>query len=195
MTPVMAASDEDAAHGPGDATTPTAHREASVILVNTCGFIEAAKQDSIGELLSAAESGVPVVAAGCLAERYGAELAEALPEAEVISFDDYPAIGGVLDRVLAGERRPAHTPRDRRRLLPLAPAERPAAERAAATGPGHGPRISGQDRTAREPARRAQRRRHGAAVPCTAQRARFAAAVSRTAAAARSRALPPAARA
>ena len=97
-----------------DAADHGGYREASVVLVNTCGFIEAAKQDSIGELLSAADSGRAVVAAGCLAERYGAELAEALPEAEVISFDDYPDIGARLDAVLAGERRQAHTPRDRR---------------------------------------------------------------------------------
>ncbi len=129
------AHDVDADVAPGGA-----HREASVILVNTCGFIEAAKQDSIGELLSAADSGRPVVAAGCLAERYGAELAEALPEAQVISFDDYPDIGARLDAVLAGERRQAHNPRDRRRLLPLAPTERPgAADRAGGVHvPGHG---------------------------------------------------------
>ncbi len=116
------------------------HGEASVILVNTCGFIEAAKQDSISELLSAADSGRPVVAAGCLAERYGTELAGALPEAQVISFDDYPDIGARLDAVLAGERRQVHTPRDRRQLLPLAPAERPgAADRAGGVHvPGHG---------------------------------------------------------
>jgi len=114
--------------------------DASVVLVNTCGFIQAAKEESIGELLSAAESGRPVIAAGCLAERYGSELAESLPEVEVISFDDYAAIAERLDRVVAGERRPAHTPRDRRRYLPLAPADRPRATRRA-TGvhiPGHG---------------------------------------------------------
>ncbi|HLI36555.1 MAG TPA: 30S ribosomal protein S12 methylthiotransferase RimO, partial [Streptosporangiaceae bacterium] len=60
-----------------------------VVLVNTCGFIQAAKQESIDELLGAAASGARVVAVGCLAERYGAELAEALPEAQILSFDDY----------------------------------------------------------------------------------------------------------
>ena len=112
--------------------------EASIVLVNTCGFIQAAKEDSIGVLLGEAQSGRPVVAAGCMAERYGAELADALPEAEVISFDDYTSVAERLDAVLAGERRPAHTPRDRRRLLPISPADRPraagAAGAAAATG-------------------------------------------------------------
>jgi ribosomal protein S12 methylthiotransferase len=127
--------DDDDSGGSGRGSHRVAHdphdpdRDASVVLVNTCGFIEAAKQDSIGELLSAAEGGGPVVAAGCLAERYGADLAEALPEAEVISFDDYPDIGALLDQIVMGRRRPAHAPRDRRRLLPLAPAERPAAQR------------------------------------------------------------------
>jgi ribosomal protein S12 methylthiotransferase RimO len=106
--------------------------EASVVLVNTCGFIEAAKQESVSELLDAAGSGAKVVAAGCLAERYGRELAAELPEAQVLSFDDYADIGARLDDVLAGERRPAHEPRDRRRLLPISPAAR-------AADPGHQP--------------------------------------------------------
>jgi ribosomal protein S12 methylthiotransferase len=98
--------------------------QASVVLVNTCGFIQAAKAESIDELLSAAESGAKVAAVGCLAERYGAELADELPEAQILGFDDYADIGARLDDVLAGRRRPAHTPRDRRTLLPVTPADR-----------------------------------------------------------------------
>ncbi len=110
--------------------------DASVVLVNTCGFIQAAKQESIDELLSAAESGAKVAAVGCLAERYGAELAGELPEAQVLSFDDYGDIGARLDDVLAGRRRPAHTARDRRKLLPISPAERqPAAPAPPAASP------------------------------------------------------------
>ncbi len=111
--------------------------EASVVLVNTCGFIEAAKQESVSELLEAAGSGAKVVAAGCLAERYGSVLAAELPEAQVLSFDDYGDIGARLDGVLAGERRPAHEPRDRRKLLPIAPAARSAGP--GSRPPGHGP--------------------------------------------------------
>jgi ribosomal protein S12 methylthiotransferase len=92
--------------------------------VNTCGFIQAAKAESIAELLSAAESGAKVAAVGCLAERYGAELADELPEAQILSFDDYGDIGARLDDMLAGRRRPAHTARDRRTLLPITPADR-----------------------------------------------------------------------
>jgi ribosomal protein S12 methylthiotransferase len=104
----------------------TSAEEASVVLVNTCGFIQAAKQESIAELLSAAESGAKVAAVGCLAERYGADLAAELPEAQVLSFDDYGDIGARLDDVLAGRPRPAHAPRDRRKLLPISPADRQA---------------------------------------------------------------------
>jgi ribosomal protein S12 methylthiotransferase RimO len=105
--------------------------DASVVLVNTCGFIQAAKQESIDELLAAAESGAKVAAVGCLAERYGAELAGELPEAQVLSFDDYGEIGARLDDVLAGRKRPAHVARDRRTLLPITPAERQPVQRPA----------------------------------------------------------------
>ncbi|MFZ0191882.1 MAG: 30S ribosomal protein S12 methylthiotransferase RimO [Streptosporangiaceae bacterium] len=113
----------------------TSADEASVVLVNTCGFIQAAKQESIDELLSAAESGAKVAAVGCLAERYGAELAGELPEAQILSFDDYGDIGARLDDVLAGRRRPAHTARDRRTLLPITPAARQPHRAASTTSP------------------------------------------------------------
>jgi ribosomal protein S12 methylthiotransferase len=102
----------------------TSSDAASVVLVNTCGFIQAAKAESIGELLSAASSGAKVAAVGCLAERYGTELADELPEAQILSFDDYGDIGARLDDVLADRRRLAHTARDRRKLLPVTPADR-----------------------------------------------------------------------
>ncbi len=110
--------------------------DAPVVLVNTCGFIQAAKEESIDVLLDAAAGGATVVAAGCLAERYGAGLAEAMPEAQVLGFDDYEDIAARLDAVAAGVRWAAHEPRDRRRLLPLAPADRPGT--ATAHVPGHG---------------------------------------------------------
>ncbi|MFB9836443.1 30S ribosomal protein S12 methylthiotransferase RimO, partial [Actinoallomurus acaciae] len=110
--------------------------DASVVLVNTCGFIDAAKKDSIDTLLAASDSGAKVVAAGCLAERYGAELAESLPEADaVLSFDDYAAIGDRLDDVVAGRGHRSHQPQDRRKLLPLTPAERSGTH---VHVPGHG---------------------------------------------------------
>ncbi len=110
--------------------------DPDVIVVNTCGFIESAKKDSIDTMLAAADSGAKVVAAGCMAERYGAELAGALPEAAaVLSFDDYTDIGARLDDVLEGRALTPHTPRDRRALLPITPVERHAAP---VSVPGHG---------------------------------------------------------
>jgi ribosomal protein S12 methylthiotransferase len=116
---------------------------ASVVLVNTCGFIDAAKRESIDELLGAAAAGATVVAAGCLAERYGADLADALPEAQVLSFDDYGDIAARLDDVLAGRRWPAHTARDRRQLLPIAPVARPRPipDLPPGVAPASGPRV------------------------------------------------------
>ena len=99
--------------------------DADAIVVNTCGFIEAAKKESIDTVLAASNAGAPVVAVGCLAERYGRELADALPEARaVLGFDAYETIGEKLDAVLAGEELPSHEPVDRRTLLPITPVER-----------------------------------------------------------------------
>ncbi len=109
--------------------------DADVVLVNTCGFIQAAKQESIDELLEAAAGGATVAAAGCLAERYGSELGQAMPEAQVLSFDDYEDIAARLDAIAAGQRWTAHEPRDRRKLLPLSPAARPGSGHA--QPPGH----------------------------------------------------------
>lgn len=116
--------------------------EADTVVVNTCGFVEAAKKDSVDTLLAAAdykESGrtQAVVAVGCLAERYGEQLADALPETDaVLSFDDYTDISDRLRSILAGTKHQAHVPRDRRKLLPLAPADRHTTPGIAI--PGHG---------------------------------------------------------
>ena len=104
---------------------------ADVVVVNTCGFVEAAKKDSIDTILAQADlkgsvSGPrAVVAVGCMAERYGRDLAAELPEADaVLGFDSYPDIADRLRRILGGEHMEAHVPHDRRSLLPIAPAQR-----------------------------------------------------------------------
>jgi len=103
---------------------------AEVALVNTCGFIESAKKDSVDALLEANSlkgHGITraVVAVGCMAERYGKELAEALPEADaILGFDDYKDISARLQAIVAGQSHTAHVSRDRRALLPIAPADR-----------------------------------------------------------------------
>jgi ribosomal protein S12 methylthiotransferase len=115
--------------GPEDSGRP------DVIVVNTCGFVAQAKKDSIDAILGLSGD-VPVVAVGCLAERYGHELATELPEAAaVLGFDAYPDIAAMLDRVAAGEVVASHTPADRRLLLPISPVGRPGA---AVVVPGHG---------------------------------------------------------
>ena len=113
--------------------------DADAVLVNTCGFIESAKKDSVDAILAATDSGAEVIAVGCMAERYGAELAGALPEATVLGFDDYAAIGDRLDDVLTGRPLVPHTPQDRRLLLPISPVQRTAAVAAddAPAIPGH----------------------------------------------------------
>jgi ribosomal protein S12 methylthiotransferase len=116
--------------------------DADVAVVNTCGFVEQAKKDSIDTLLEAAdlkEEGRTraVVAVGCLAERYGQTLADELPDADaVLGFDAYAELPDTLRRVLAGERVASHVPADRRRLLPLTPVDRQAG-RADVAVPGH----------------------------------------------------------
>jgi len=111
--------------------------DADVVVVNTCGFVESAKKDSIDTVLAAAETGTKVVAVGCLAERYGRELAENLPEADaVLGFDHYPNLADKLDDVVAGRTVGSHQPSDRRALLPITPVERQPASTAIAV-PGH----------------------------------------------------------
>lgn len=115
--------------------------DADAVMVNTCGFIEAAKMDSINTLMAAADlkeqgKAKAVVAVGCMAERYGKELAEELTETDaVLSFDDYTDIAARLTGILHGEHREAHVPRDRRTLLPITPVERHTGHTPV---PGHG---------------------------------------------------------
>jgi len=103
---------------------------AEVALVNTCGFIESAKKDSIDALLEANSlkghgTTRAVVAVGCMAERYGNELADALPETDaILGFDDYKDISARLQSIVNGNKHVPHIPRDRRALLPIAPADR-----------------------------------------------------------------------
>ncbi|MBK1788605.1 30S ribosomal protein S12 methylthiotransferase RimO [Prauserella cavernicola] len=118
--------------------------DSDVVVVNTCGFVEAAKKDSVDTLLAASDTGAKVVAVGCMAERYGRELADNLPEADaVLGFDHYPALADRLADIAEGREIASHTPADRRTLLPISPVERPAAAEQV-TVPGHagwGPRV------------------------------------------------------
>ncbi|MFC9224786.1 30S ribosomal protein S12 methylthiotransferase RimO [Streptomyces hygroscopicus] len=123
--------------------------DADVAVVNTCGFVEAAKKDSVDALLEANDlkdhgRTQAVVAVGCMAERYGKELAEALPEADgVLGFDDYADISDRLRTILSGGVHASHTPRDRRKLLPISPARRQDATSVAL--PGHAQDTAPED--------------------------------------------------
>ena len=115
---ILAASDWSLTDRPED---------AEAIVVNTCGFIDSAKKDSIDTILAAHDVRVKhgakaVVAVGCMAERYGKELKSELQEADaVIGFDQYPKLGALLDTLIAGGSVDSHTPFDRRSLLAKTP--------------------------------------------------------------------------
>ena len=106
--------------------------DAEIAVINTCGFIESAKKDSIDALIQAHSlkaNGVTkaVVAVGCMAERYGTELASEMSETDaILSFDDYKDISARLNTIIEGGKIKAHVPKDRRTLLPIAPIDRAA---------------------------------------------------------------------
>ncbi|MEW8978870.1 MAG: hypothetical protein AB2385_10725, partial [Symbiobacterium sp.] len=105
--------------------------EADVLVVNTCGFIEDAKRESIEAILEAAQQKTTgrcqaLVVAGCMVPRYGEELAKEIPEIDaLVGTADYPRIGEVVAGVQAED---AHHP-----ARPPAAAPPPRAVRA------HGP--------------------------------------------------------
>ena len=89
---------------------------ADAVLVNTCGFIEAAKKDSIDTLLDVANGDQTVVAVGCLAERYGDQLAAALPGRRRARLRFVRDIAQTLRSIADGDVPSPHQPRDRRAL-------------------------------------------------------------------------------
>jgi ribosomal protein S12 methylthiotransferase len=101
------------ADGLEPATSP---EEAELVVVNTCAFVEAARQESIDAALALADArkpGAKLVVTGCMAERYGAELAAALPEADaVVGFGGEGALAElVLKRKPTGVRDLLELPR------------------------------------------------------------------------------------
>lgn len=86
-------------------TTTDALAEADVILVNTCGFIESAKQEAIDTILEAcsykeANPALRVVVTGCLAERYRHEIVTEIPEVDaVVGLGSNSAIVSILERL------------------------------------------------------------------------------------------------
>lgn len=84
--------------------------EADLIIVNTCGFIESAKEESINTVLQMAEykqngSCKYLVMTGCLGQRYADELFESMPEVDaIVGTDSFTDIGWVIDQVMVGKR-------------------------------------------------------------------------------------------
>lgn len=84
--------------------------EAEIIIVNTCGFIESAKEESINTILQMAEykksgSCKYIIVTGCLSQRYAEELFNELPEADAIAgVEVYDEIGSIIKRVMNSER-------------------------------------------------------------------------------------------
>lgn len=91
--------------------------EADLVVVNTCAFIEEARQESIDTVLALSDDradGAQVVITGCMAERYGDELASALPEVDTVAgFGQEFGTGG------------ADAPSSRRSLIPVSSAPVP----------------------------------------------------------------------
>jgi len=80
-------------------------RDAAVVVVNTCSFIQDAREESVRTLVELAEEGKQLIIAGCLAQHFQEELLESLPEARaIVGTGDYQHIVSVLERVEAGER-------------------------------------------------------------------------------------------
>jgi ribosomal protein S12 methylthiotransferase len=79
--------------------------DANVVVVNTCSFIQDAREESVRTLVELAEQGKELIIAGCLAQHFQDELLESLPEAKaIVGTGDYQHIVSVLERVEAGER-------------------------------------------------------------------------------------------
>ena len=85
--------------------------DADAVVVNTCSFIEAAREESIEAILDVADlrsEGTlrALIVAGCLPQRYGAQLAKELPEVDAfVGTGAFPAIASILDDALAGRGR------------------------------------------------------------------------------------------
>ncbi|BBD67511.1 MiaB-like tRNA modifying enzyme YliG [Nostoc commune NIES-4072] len=78
---------------------------ADYVIVNTCSFIEAARQESVRTLVELAEANKKIVITGCMAQHFQEQLLEELPEAvAVVGTGDYHKIVNVIERVELGER-------------------------------------------------------------------------------------------
>lgn len=78
---------------------------ADYVIVNTCSFIQAAREESVRTLVELAEANKKIVITGCMAQHFQKELLDEIPEAvAVVGTGDYHKIVDVIQRVEAGER-------------------------------------------------------------------------------------------
>lgn len=85
--------------------------EADVVLINTCGFIDPAKEESINAILEAhrrrlngAKAGQKLVVGGCLSQRYSGDLAKQLPEVDAfLGLDEIPRAGEIFNKLFENE--------------------------------------------------------------------------------------------
>jgi ribosomal protein S12 methylthiotransferase len=78
--------------------------EADAIVINTCGFIVAAKEESINTIFEMAQTGKKIIVVGCLAQRYEQQLREQIPEIDaVVAIHDYDKLPEILKNILHDE--------------------------------------------------------------------------------------------
>lgn len=89
--------------------------EADIIVVNTCGFIESAKQEAINTILEMAEfkengKAKYLIVTGCLVKRYKTELEKALPEVDLfVSTDEYDKMWSKIEGLLGRDQKSKNT--------------------------------------------------------------------------------------
>src|SRR5438093_9967443 len=85
--------------------------EADVLVVNTCAFIDSAKEESINAILTAHQSrglnkraGQRLIVSGCMSQRFARELRQEMPEVDAfIGLDEVKDLGAIGERVIANE--------------------------------------------------------------------------------------------
>jgi len=105
-------------HKAGMTMTPDA-AQADVVIVNTCSFIDAAKEESLGAILEAnrargmrkRRSGQKLIVAGCMSQRFAGQMQESLPEVDAfIGLDQITEVPDIIDRLIGRERKKSDAP-------------------------------------------------------------------------------------
>lgn len=79
--------------------------EADVIIVNTCGFIDSSKQESINKIIELGQLNKILIVTGCLVKRYKEQLEKELPEVDLfISIDEYPFMAELIEKVIKNKK-------------------------------------------------------------------------------------------